>query len=602
MPRIAGSRSSLSRVVLFSTAAAFLIGMGVVAPKGALAISKSFAAASGPRVCHQLEDGFEKDDGSVLAAGPECLVSLDASGDLQPGFGDGGVSPINLVEGQDGTRFIELVHAPQGSLVLTDGAFIRFGEDGKRLASFGDDGRVMVESRIADNNGLMAVAVGEDGGVFFSGVKASVGGYVAKLTPTGELDHAFSDDGVYWPSQGGPYRFTALRVDPAGRLLAAGDFNAGVGVRRFLPGGTVDPTFGDAGLASAPPCVGECETNFQEISLVDGGITLLGLGQDTDFTDKLDQSGPYWARFGADGDYISSYSRSDRSPGLTDTLPDGDFATAKGFGGRINEDGSGGFLGGIADRSLELSPGGGGAFTATYNPVTGNLLAPGFLSGADDYYGAIVKRDATTGKPDPDFGINGVAFPWGNDCPYGFSNVPSIRAPWKRCRIKAPDIDLTIKFGKVKSRYPSLRAKLEILNPAVRPLFLSQRMTVRLPDRLRFKAGKLKSHLFVRPNTVSLGHFETHLRGKVITVKFTPDIISTDPAYNPDPLPFNATVKIAVGVKRGGLRAIPKKRRHQKLNFVTRADSFGETQSFEDWWEGRSTRRVFRAAPAGRFK
>jgi len=75
----------------------------------------------------------------------------------------------------------------------------------------------------------------------FSGPPTYGNQQLARLHPNGELDTSFAPQ----PAHEGPASASAVTVDAEGRILVAGSYTTApaYGIRRFLPDGTLDPSF-----------------------------------------------------------------------------------------------------------------------------------------------------------------------------------------------------------------------------------------------------------------------------------------------------------------------------------------------------------------------
>lgn len=136
---------------------------------------------------------------------------------------------------------------------LTAGVAVA-GTAGDMDGHFGNNGRV-----VADFDGANAndVHVDSDGGVTLAGQYSddefeSVPALV-RYDRQGTLDSTFSDDGLAVVESERPTGVEAMSVDTSGRLLVAGTYartprDYDQFVARFLPDGSVDESFGTAGL------------------------------------------------------------------------------------------------------------------------------------------------------------------------------------------------------------------------------------------------------------------------------------------------------------------------------------------------------------------
>lgn len=195
-----------------------------------------------------------------------CLTAVPAVARSEPEWPSDGLG----VEIQGDDRIV--VAGPvRCSLCQSDGIYVaRFRSSGKRDLSFGGgDGLVVVPAPSRFPN-LTGLALASDGRILVAanslGPSAFLGPgqfVLARLTAAGELDRTFGSGGLQTVSfdlfRGGSglgFRGSGngLAVSADGAVLAAGSAPDPDGekfaVTRFLPGGSLDPTFGSGGIAS----------------------------------------------------------------------------------------------------------------------------------------------------------------------------------------------------------------------------------------------------------------------------------------------------------------------------------------------------------------
>lgn len=197
------------------------------------------------------------------------------AGHLDRTFGDGGRAisgwsgsvdlPYWKIRGVFGRAFD--VDMLSGGRVLLTGvqasgeafALARHERDGSMDSTFGDGGVVITRfgTRSAaydaaiDDRGRI-VAVGTTGRDVYTGTSLYDPGTefaLARYGPDGALDPAFGSAGkVLTPfSPHGPAQANAVAIQPDGLIMVAGSAGASLALARYLPDGSLDPSFSDDG-------------------------------------------------------------------------------------------------------------------------------------------------------------------------------------------------------------------------------------------------------------------------------------------------------------------------------------------------------------------
>ena len=209
-------------------------------------------------------------DGKVVLVGNQnlypnrqlALVRFDTDGTPDPTFGVNGVSVIT--SGVNDPQ-------PHGMVVLPNGKFIvsgfvnglphflglvRLNADGSLDTTFGAGGVLDVPI-----TGAYKVALQSDGMILVAGNTAGLSSGadfgVARYDADGVLDTTFGTAGLARADLTSFDQAYGLSVQPDGRILVVGGTNGGplvsrFGVARFLPDGTLDPTFGIGGTVLVP--------------------------------------------------------------------------------------------------------------------------------------------------------------------------------------------------------------------------------------------------------------------------------------------------------------------------------------------------------------
>jgi uncharacterized delta-60 repeat protein len=342
------SRARLRVTYTLVLAAALLVACAVAAAAAPGQLDPSFGA--GGTVVTEFPSSYSgaravaiQADARILAAGfahtndsiisDFALTRYDASGALDPTFGTGG-----RVRTDFGGRFDEALAVaaqPDGRVVVagsssdasgSDMAVARYTSDGTLDTSFDGDGMALVD--FGDEASARAVALQPDGKVLLAGwVSQPVGGgccvadfAVARLTSAGALDTSFDGDGLvvtdFLPgADNGHDAAQAVLVEADGRIVAAGAGVAGgtsvdFAVARYLPDGSLDPTFSNDGLVST-----DFVGYFDEIRdlAVDTGGRLVAGGQSCEFPGNADEVCDFGlARYTATGGLDRRFGRQGR--------------------------------------------------------------------------------------------------------------------------------------------------------------------------------------------------------------------------------------------------------------------------------------------------
>ncbi len=213
-------------------------------------------------------------DGSILAAGFSedsdnlynvAVVRYHADGSLDSSFGTDGI--VKTALGSTSSASGVLVQ-PDGKIVVAGTvAFsflvVRYNPDGSLDDSFGMGGRTISSIPGVISASVSAAALQSDGKIVLVGSsRIFVSPFVFEFTlarylPDGTLDTSFSSDGVV-VSQIGRCQAYSVAIQADGKIVAAGiastaALNSGeFAIARYNPNGTLDASFGTAGVVKAP--------------------------------------------------------------------------------------------------------------------------------------------------------------------------------------------------------------------------------------------------------------------------------------------------------------------------------------------------------------
>ena len=211
-------------------------------------------------------------DGSLYIAGiyPRSASSsdffvakLDSGGHFANGFGVGGVATIDVGSGTH-----DVAHAiavDSGGHVYVAGvsndgtgesaAIVKLDAGGQSMASFGGDGRVVLDLDWPTN--ADALAFDAQGHLVVAGSlidNDSAPYLVVKLDANGNFVSGFGDDGVALAATAGGYEYcVGVALDGAGNIYVGGTVRIGTetdfSAAKIDADGTPDGDFGDGGLA-----------------------------------------------------------------------------------------------------------------------------------------------------------------------------------------------------------------------------------------------------------------------------------------------------------------------------------------------------------------
>lgn len=216
--------------------------------------------------------GTTEDDD--LPGGQDGVVlRVDDTGALDPSFGTGGIVLLDQAGRLDELQ--NLLLEPGGRIVVTGwstdplapstgastGVVMALDDDGTPDATFGTGGVTEISVDVRSHADSIARLSDGDLLIQCGGSPGDGTGYtvLVRLNADGTFDGGFGGgDGIISPSQ---RLFFAFEAMPDDRVLAAGPgFLWGhwgaIGVGRLRAAGTLDESFGDAGLASAYPGTG----------------------------------------------------------------------------------------------------------------------------------------------------------------------------------------------------------------------------------------------------------------------------------------------------------------------------------------------------------
>ncbi|MFE2560735.1 calcium-binding protein [Streptomyces sp. NPDC059352] len=271
-------------------------------------------------------DIARQSDGKLVVAGLSeggfALARYLPGGGLDPVFGTGGMATSDFGGGAHVANAVavqpadgKIVVAGTTEVVAEEGggccffSVARYLPNGTLDASFGEGGLVRIEEFGASADGA-DVAVQSDGRIIAAGKGGGGGFALVRLDTDGNLDTSLGGDGAvvagFTPGSpqdaGGIARSMALQPD--GRIVSVGyvgNTAFDIGVARYLPDGSLDPTFSGDGMVSAD--FGGTEFGNAVAVQPDGKIVAAGSGG----------AGFALLRYNADGSPDSGFGTAGRT-------------------------------------------------------------------------------------------------------------------------------------------------------------------------------------------------------------------------------------------------------------------------------------------------
>ncbi len=207
------------------------VGAGMDVRKGRIAVAGT-------------AQGLEDDLGVVVLTTTGALdTTFSRDGRARAGFdAEGSSDDLGRDVAIDRSGRVVVVGDAGGS----DGAVVRFRADGRIDQTFGTSGRVRLDA--GGDEGLAAVAIDPAGRIVVAGTGGAAGNlvFVARLTPDGALDPAFSGDGWVVTNPGNAVTTRGLALQGSAPVVV-GKIAAAVGsdafILRYTESGALDPGF-----------------------------------------------------------------------------------------------------------------------------------------------------------------------------------------------------------------------------------------------------------------------------------------------------------------------------------------------------------------------
>ena len=219
-----------------------------------------------------------------------ALVRYNSNGTLDPTFGNGGIvitkhGPLSdsLHAGalQTDGKIVAVGEMSPGGGAPTDVALARYLPNGSLDSSFGTGGKVVTQTPLVSELGN-GVVIQPDGKIVVAGSAKINNVFHMALTrymANGALDTSFGVGGRTTIAPGGLALAQTILLQPDGKLVVAGQSKLGASneycLARFLPNGTLDTTFGNAGVTYVVMSTVD-DIPYDIAAQADGSIVVVG--------------------------------------------------------------------------------------------------------------------------------------------------------------------------------------------------------------------------------------------------------------------------------------------------------------------------------------
>src|SRR5256885_15463207 len=340
-------------------------------------------------------------DGQIIIAGYAivnhsydfALARYATNGSLDTAFGNGGHITTDFFNGSDFGRAVALQSDGKiivvGTASLANGnnnlALARYNADGTLDSSFGTGGRVATAA-LGSNSSAAAVMVLANGQIIVAGA-SNVGGAgsdfaVASFNSTGGLDSGFGTGGIAIVNIAGSGDYaTGAALQSDGKIVVCG-YTGGpatedIAIARFNSNGSVDTTFGSAGIIVKDFAGGGDQAEGVAIQ-TDGKIVIAGHATNSSHTldfalMRYQSNGTLDSSFGSGGSVITDFTGTNDVGEALTIQPNGRIVVA---GISYN---SGNYHSGLAryqtNGSLDSSFGINGKVTTNFSSISDSLYA-----------------------------------------------------------------------------------------------------------------------------------------------------------------------------------------------------------------------------------
>lgn len=278
-------------------------------------------------------------DGKIVVVGEApgkenndfAIVRYLSNGELDPGFGEGGIVILPVGAEADQARVVAVGPGGRIAVVGISGlpsfrnavGVAMLESDGTPEAAFAGDGTTLVQTESGEDDRGEGVDFQSDGKIVIAdstGAGIGDGFTLIRLGLDGKPDSSFGGDGVVEtpiPGEGGVEegRISDILVQPDGKIVGGGYGVDSVGVTmetvikfevvRYLPNGELDPSFGSGGMVGerlpSPYSFG------RKLALDASGKLILGGTYDANPAPLEENEAPALMRFNPNGSLDPSF-------------------------------------------------------------------------------------------------------------------------------------------------------------------------------------------------------------------------------------------------------------------------------------------------------
>ena len=227
---------------------------------------------------------------------------------------------MTLSPGGNAIAATSLIIQPDGKLLIagtveastTFGELVRLNANGGLDSTFNGTGYVW--SNFGGVNYFTSAVVNTDGEILVTGSISPVGNFnilVARYTASGAVDTTFGNGGDVITSIGpSSSNGEGIAVQSDGKIVVSAVLLNGLGLARYSSNGTLDGTFGAAGVVTLATGLWVSAPVIQPDGKILVGGSYNNSGPDHGFVDRFNADGSFDSSFGASGQVLTTIGPS----------------------------------------------------------------------------------------------------------------------------------------------------------------------------------------------------------------------------------------------------------------------------------------------------